>query len=112
VFWNYNGTTYYARAQSTGALGVGAFSYDDGTFTSNFNPVNQTITGTATTGPNGTFVIDVPLADVGSPPAGASLTLPFAESHGSFQAVYYTAAADRAPDLGFGANWTVGATCP
>jgi len=26
VFWNYNGTTYYARAQSTGALGVGAFS--------------------------------------------------------------------------------------
>jgi len=57
-------------------------------------------------------VFDVPLADVGSPPAGASLTLPFAESHGSFQAVYYTAAADRAPDLGFGANWTVGATCP
>jgi len=36
----------------------------------------------------------------------------FAESHGSFQAVYYTAAADRAPDLGFGASWTVGATCP
>ena len=112
VFWNYNGTTYYARAQSTGALGAGAFSYDDGTYTSNFNPVNQSITGTATTGPDGTLVIDVPLADVGNPPAGASLTLPFAESHGSFQAVYYTAAADRAPDLGFGASWTVGATCP
>src|SRR5712692_4924068 len=112
VFWNSNGTTYYARAQSTGALGVGAFTFDDGTFTSNFNTVNQTISGTATTGPNGSFVIDVPLADVGSPPAGASLTLPFAESHGSFQAVFYTAAADRAPDLGFGATWTVGTTCP
>jgi pseudomonalisin len=112
VFWNYNGTTYYARAESTGALTAAAFTFDDGTYTSNFNPVNQTIHGTATPGPNGTFVIDVPLADVGSPPAGASLTLPFAESHGSFQAVYYTAAADRAPDLGFGASWTVGATCP
>ncbi len=74
--------------------------------------MNQTISGTTTTGPNGTFVIDVPLADVGSPPAGASLTLPFAESHGSFQLVFYTAAADRAPDLGFGATWTVGTTCP
>jgi hypothetical protein len=112
VFWNYNGTTYYARAESTGALGVGAFKFDDGTFTSNFNPVNQAVSGTTTTGPNGTFVIDVPLADVGNPPSGAQLTLPFAESHGSFQLVFYTAAADRAPDLGFGAPWTIGTTCP
>jgi len=108
VFWNYNGTTYYARAQNSGA----AFTFDDGTYTSNFNPVNQAVTGTTTLGANGTFVIDVPLADVGNPAAGASLTLPFAESHGSFQAVYYTAAADRAPDLGFGASWTIGTVCP
>ena len=108
VFWTYNGTTYYARAQNTGA----AFSFDDGTYTSNFNSVNSAVLGTATMGPNGTFVMDVPLADVGNPPAGATLTFPFAESHGSFQAVYYTAAADRAPDLGFGSSWTIGTICP
>lgn len=108
VFWNYNGTTYYVRAENSGA----AFTFDDGTYTSNFNTVNQTVTGTTTLGPNGTFVMDVPLADVGNPPPGASLTLPFAESHGSLQAVYYTAAADRAPDLGFGASWTIGTVCP
>src|SRR5207253_1862526 len=43
VFWNFGGTTWYARAQSTGAAGVGAFTFDDGTFTSNFNPVNQAV---------------------------------------------------------------------
>jgi len=108
VFWTYNGTTYYVRAQNSGA----AFTFDDGTYTSNFNAVNSAVAGTTTLGPNGTFVIDVPLADVGNPPAGATLTYPFAESHGSFQAVYYTAAADRAPDLGFGASWTIGTICP
>jgi subtilase family serine protease len=108
VYWNYNGTTYYARAQNTGA----AFTFDDGTYTSNFNAVNSAVTGTTTLGPNGTFVIDVPLADVGNPPAGATLTFPFAETHGTLQAVYWTAAADRAPDLGFGASWTIGTVCP
>ncbi len=108
VFWTYNGTTYYVRAQNTGA----AFTFDDGTYTSNFNAVNSAVTGTTTTGANGTFVMDVPLADIGNPAAGATLTFPFAESHGSLQAVYYTAAADRAPDLGFGASWTIGTVCP
>lgn len=108
VFWNYNGTTYYARAENKGA----AFTFDDGTYTSNFNAVNSAVAGTTTLGPNGTFVIDVPLADVGNPPAGATLTFPFAETHGSLQAVYWTAAADRAPDLGFGASWTIGTVCP
>src|SRR5207253_5198655 len=41
VFWSYNGVTYYARAENTAA----AFKFDDGTYTSNFNAVNQTIHG-------------------------------------------------------------------
>ena len=47
--------------------------------------------------------------------AGASLSLPFAEVHGSFTVLgtglFYTAAADRAPNLGFGAPWVIGRTC-
>ena len=43
------------------------------------------------------------------------LGLPFAEVHGSFTVLgtglFYTAAADRAPDLGFGAPWVIGRTC-
>jgi len=59
--------------------------------------------------------MDVPLADVGSPPSGASITFPFAEAHGSFtvngSGLFYTSAADRGPDSGFGAPWVIGQVC-
>jgi subtilase family serine protease len=115
VYWTYNGTLYYVQATSNGAAGVAVFSYSDGTYTTTFNP-GHTISGAASVGPSGSFVMDVPLADVGNPPAGAALVTPFADTHGSFTVdgagLYYTAAADRGPDLGFGASWIVGQTCP
>lgn len=114
VYWTYNGTIYYAQATSTGPA---VFNYSDGTFAGGtFNPVNSSLTGIATTGPNGTYVITVPRADVGNPANGATLSSPYADTHGSFTVagtgVFYTAAADRAPDAGNGAQYVVAQTCP
>src|SRR2546429_9921973 len=75
VYWNYGGTLYYAQATSNGAAGTGVVAYTDGTYTSNFNTGNG-ISGTAKPRPNGTLVMDVPLADVGNPPALASHATP------------------------------------
>jgi hypothetical protein len=115
VYWTYKGTVYYAQATSNGSGSTPLFTYSDGTFSDgNFNPVG-TPDGIANTGPNGTFVMTVPRADVGDPPDGATLTNPFADVHGSFTVlgtgVYYTAAADRAPDSNFGASYVVGQVC-
>ena len=114
VYWSYQGTTYFAQATSNGSGGAATYSFADGTYTTNYNPVG-TPTGTVTPGPNGTIVMAVPRADVGGPPDGATLSNPFADTHGSFTVqgtgVYYTAPADRAPDSGFGAPYTVGQTC-
>jgi uncharacterized repeat protein (TIGR01451 family) len=59
--------------------------------------------------------MDVPRADVGNPPNGATLTNTSADTHGSFTVggtgVYYTAPADRAPDSGYGADYNVAQTC-
>ena len=111
VYWSFGGTTYYAQATSNGP----AVTYSDGTFSGgNFNTTNV-ITGSFNPGSNGTIVFTVPRADVGSPADGATLSGPFADTHGSFtvlgSGVYYTSAADRAPDSGFGANYVVGQVC-
>jgi hypothetical protein len=116
VYWTFNNTTYYAQATSNGASSVALFSYSDGTFSGGtFNPVNSKITGVATLGKNGTFMMTVPRADVGNPANGAALTQPYADTHGSFTVqgtgVFYTAAADRAPNSGFGAQYVVAQTC-
>jgi hypothetical protein len=120
VYWTYNGVEYYAQATSNGSGAAAVWSFSDGTFSSGrFNPVN-TITGTASAGvyaggTAGTLVMQVPLADVGNPPAAASLTNTLADTHGSFTVngagLYYTAEGDRAPDQGHGAPWTVGTVC-
>jgi hypothetical protein len=115
VYWTYNGTKYFAKAESTGTGVAATWAFTDGTYTTNFNVVN-TITGTANPGPysggtSGTLVMNVPLADVGNPPAGASLTNTFADTHASLIAVYWTAPVDRGPNRGYGATWTVGAVC-
>jgi len=71
--------------------------------------------GSYNTGPNGTITWTVPLADIGNPPAGASLTGTFAEDHGAIEVagngLFYTAPADRAPDGGSGADALAGG-CP
>jgi len=111
VYWSFGGTTYYAQATSNGPV----VTYSDGTFSGgNFNTTNV-ITGSFNPGPNGTIVFTVPRADVGSPANGETLSGPFADTHGSFTVmgtgVYYTSAADRAPDSGYGANYVVGQVC-
>lgn len=62
-------------------------------------------------GPNGTIVMDIPLADMGSPPPVASINETFAATHGSLVAVYWTAAIDCAPDSSYGAPWIIGGSC-
>ena len=111
VYWTYNGTTYFVQATTNGPL----VAYSDGTFANgNFNPTNA-ISGSFNAGANGTIVFTVPRADVGNPPDGATLSQPFADTHGSFTVLggglYYTSAADRGPDSGYGANYVVGQVC-
>ena len=111
VYWTYNGTTYFVQATTNGPL----VAYNDGTFANgNFNPTNA-ISGSFNAGANGTVVFTVPRADVGNPPDGVTLSQPFADTHGSFTVLggglYYTSAADRGPDSGYGANYVVGQVC-
>ena len=110
VYWTFNGTTYYAQATSNGPV----ISYTDGTFNGSFNTTNA-ISGSFNQGPNGTIVFTVPRADVGNPANGATLSSTFADTHGSFTVmgggVYYTSAADRGPDAGYGSNYVVAQVC-
>jgi hypothetical protein len=110
VYWTFNGTTYFAQATSNGPV----ITYTDGTFTGSFNTKNV-ISGSFNQGPNGTIVWTVPRADVGNPPNGATLSNTFADTHGSFtvmgSGVYYTSAADRGPNSGYGSNYVVGQVC-
>jgi Bacterial Ig-like domain (group 1) len=115
VYWTFGGKTYFAQATSNGQGPTAVYTFSDGTFANgSFTPIG-TPTGTVMPGPNGTIVMTVPRADVGGPANGATLTNPFADTHGSFTVagtgVYYTAAADRAPDSNYGANYVVGQTC-
>jgi subtilase family serine protease len=122
VYWTYNGTEYYAQATSNGAGAAAQWFFSDGTFTGGrFSPNSSAgITGTANTGPYtggtaGTLVMNVPLADVGNPPAASQLTNPFADTHAALTVagggLYYTSAADRGPNQGYGASWPVGNVC-
>jgi hypothetical protein len=110
AYWTYAGTTYFAQANSTGPV----VTYRDGTYDGSFH-TKSTITGAFIPGKNGRIILNIPRADVGNPPNGAVLSNPYADTHGAFlvngSGVYYTAAADRAPDSGYGAPYTVGQTC-
>lgn len=78
LLWSYKGTTYFGNAEvdSTGAV-----SYHDGTVSgSQYNANAKAITGHFGSGPNGVVEVDVPVADVGSPPSGATLTGPGAQT--------------------------------
>jgi hypothetical protein len=107
VYWGYNGKAYNAQATVNGAGPAASWQF--------FDSAGNAITGVAVTGKNGTITMDVPLADSGNPPAGATLTETFADTRGSLtvagNGLHYVAAADRAPDSGNGANWTIAKTC-
>ena len=77
--WTYGGKVYFAQAQIGPVPGV-APTFSDGTVnkvgnSSQYQRVN-TDTGKFTTGKNGVVEIDVPLANTGSPAAGAVLSQP------------------------------------
>jgi hypothetical protein len=110
VYWTYGpaGTTVYAaEATNTGPT----ITYRDGIYDGTRLTSAHTITGSFNAGPNGTVVWQVPLADVGAPATGTRVTKTYADTHGSLNAVFYTAAADRAPDSNYGADWFMGRTC-
>ena len=119
VYWDYNGTTYFAQATDNGVGGPSpqaAWAFSDGTYSGgSWTPGSGTPTGTATLGPNGTLVITMARSDVGNPPDGATLTNTWADVHGSLTAQgageYYTAPADRAPDSQYGSDYVVAQTC-
>lgn len=77
--WLYKGTTYFAAAQ-LGAIPGSTPTFADGTVvkvgsSTEYHQVDVD-TGTFRTGPNGTVIIDVPLANVGHPAPGTMLTYP------------------------------------
>jgi hypothetical protein len=112
VYWTLGATTYFAQVTNQSPNPVPNFRYSDGTFSGNSFTTNHTDAGIV----NGnSFVITVPRANVGGVTDGAILTNLYADTHGSINAValtlYFTAAADRAPDSGYGANYVVGQVC-
>ena len=119
VYWDYNGTTYFAQATDNGVGGPSpqaVWAFSDGTVVGGkWTPGSGAPTGTATLGPNGTLVITMLRSDVGNPPNGATLTNTYADVHGSLTAQghgeYWTAVADRGPDFNYGSDYVVGQTC-
>jgi len=78
TLWTFKGTTYLASAE----LGLGGtIDYGDGTFSSSGFSQANTDTGSFNTGPNGTLVVTVPLANVGSPAVGAVLASPAGKTY-------------------------------
>ena len=85
ALWTYKGTSYFANAELSAAPGSTP-TYHDGTVAlvgtshqySNSTTTNDT--GSFTTGPSGVVEIDVPLANVGSPPAQSLFTGPAGET--------------------------------
>ncbi|HEY8300964.1 MAG TPA: S53 family peptidase [Jatrophihabitans sp.] len=75
--WTYKGTTYFADAEVDA---TGAVTYHDGTVAGSQYTTAHTVTGHFGSGRNGVVEVDVPVADVGSPPVGAHLTAPGAQT--------------------------------
>ena len=109
-------TWWYVRATTNGSGATAVATYDYGTWDGSFHVV-ATPAGEFHPGLNGRFVFHLPRAAIGSPPDGAHLTSTFSNTHASISAlgngVYFTAAADRAPDSKFGSEHIVGTPpCP
>jgi len=107
---------WYAQATTTGTGGSALAFFSDGTFDVSADTYSDSpAMGTFNPGPNGTFVIHVPRADVGNPADGSTLTNTFADTAGAFliasTGLRYIARADRAPDSDYGADYVVAQTC-
>lgn len=102
-------TWWYVQATTTGSGAAAVAQYSYGTWNGNFTQIG-TENGEFHPGANGTFVFHLPRTAIGSPPDGAILSNTWSDTHGSFGAtgVYYTAAADRAPDAKYGSNHYLG----
>src|SRR5947209_2338258 len=125
VYWQQAGTTnapggstwWFAQANTTGPDNKTVANFSDGTFNVSADSYSgrHATTGEFNAGPNGTFVIHVPRADVGNPTDGATLTNPFADTAGAFlvagTGLRFIARADRAPDSNYGADYVVAQTC-
>lgn len=109
--WTYKGTTYFADAEVDSTGGV---TYHDGTVSGssyNTNSAHTNDTGHFGSGPKGVVEVDVPLANVGNPPAKAKLTGPGAQTKvlaGTAQTGGLIEAADSG---GPKYDYTVGQTC-
>ena len=115
VLWNYNGHSYFVEADSNGSGNAAVVTYSDG----KDGAITHTVTnGQFNTGPNGTIVWNVPMADIDSPPNGAHLTGPTADDRGTFavqgNGLQYVQPADGAPDGSptGGADYVIGQVCP
>ena len=78
LLWSYNSTTYFANAEVDTTTGT--VSYSDGTVSGNQYTTAHTDTGQFTAGPNGVIEIDIPIANVGSPPLMSRFTGPGAQT--------------------------------
>src|SRR5438034_1986197 len=125
VYWQEAGTAnapggttwWFAQATTSGHGGSAVATFSDGTFdvSADSYSARHTVTGAFNPGANGTFVIHVPRADVGSPADGAALTNTFADTAGAFlvagTGLRFIARADRAPDSNYGSDYNVAQTC-
>jgi subtilase family serine protease len=80
--WQFNGTEYFTQLEVEQNGTVLAFDGQaiHASLETRFQQLHQD-TGTITPGPNGTVEVDVPLANIGSPPSGSVLSTPSAESY-------------------------------
>ncbi|MDQ3878426.1 MAG: hypothetical protein M3290_08790 [Actinomycetota bacterium] len=108
--WTYDSTTYFSRARvdiTAPSTPVYSFGTYDAT-TSRFSSIGST-TGAFNAGANGTVLVNVPLDQVGSPPAGSALTGLNAQTYvGQGVGVTSLSQADQAPDSGSGSDYTMG----
>ena len=125
MYWQQAGTAnapggsnwWFAQATTSGQGKKAVATFSDGTFDVSADAYSGRHAATGEFGPgtDGTFVIHVPRADVGSPADGATLTNTFADTAGAFlvagTGLRFIARADRAPDSNYGADHGVAQTC-
>jgi hypothetical protein len=105
--WAYNSVNYYAQATVSAAppvFVVGTVNPDG-----SLAP-GHTVTGGFTSGSGAQVLINIPAADVGGPPLGATLGKEWAASYATFSSGAPSTGpilVDRMPDAGYGANATL-----
>lgn len=113
--WTYKGTEYFANAVLSALPGAQP-SFSDGYHDAQGYHSAHTDTGSFGSGPNGVVEIDVPLADVGSPPAKADLIGPAAVTYTGYgvppnPSGKYLVAQSQVDTGGPTDDYLVGSTC-